>query len=1059
MLRASCAASAEQVGTSDSDLSGYHVESWRSQAPFTDEAVWLQRIEREHLTQRQFIHLLGESSETIRGRHAATPAWLHRLEEGFRGPRDGLGPLDRRGPRAATGADDPGQALFAFLVMVEPLLRAGVDRVRDGARQLAGGRPHVPFEVDTIAELFTESLELSLRRMLSRTLVLELHVARMEGSLAGDTPAARFASFVASLGRRERALEILREYPVLSRQIVQRIDTWTEATLECLTRMCADWDALAAAFSLRRDAVLCKVSGDLGDGHRGGRHVLMMDFRDGSRVIYKPRSLAVDTHFQELLAWVNERGDHPSLRGLRVLDRGTHGWCELVRAEPCGSREEVERFYRRQGAYLALLYAVQATDFHLENLIACGEHPVLVDLESLFHTDLKGLGSSGANAPVLLALNRSVLRVALLPQRSWAIDGSDGIDMSGMSGAAGQLTPAPVALWENPGTDAMQFVRRQLETEGSQNRPRLDGSAVDVREHSDAVVAGFTSMYRTLARHAEELLAEDGPLARFAGDEVRVLFRSTQTYDNLLRESFHPDVLRDAVDRDRLFDKLWLPVAQCPYLPRIIPAEQDDLRQLDIPMFTTRPGSRDLWTGAGERIPDFFHETSLEMVRRHIAGFGEDDLVHQTWLIRASFAALSVNVAEPPARSPSPPTTSVVERDRLLAAARSIGDRLESLALGDDRQSSWVGVSFVRERFWSILPLGIDLYDGLPGVVLFLAYLGHVTADERYRRLARAGLGGLRRELAIKHATAHQIGAFNGQAGLLYLWTHLASLWDDAALLAEANQVVAAMEPLVARDRSFDIIGGAAGCIGALRGLRGTAVWPSALRRAIQCGEHLAAHARPTVHGVGWFVASSAPLLGFSHGAAGMGWALFQLAEASGESRFADLARRALDHEHQMFAPDVGNWPDLRDLGPDTGPRFSTFWCHGAPGVALGRLGSLAQHDDARVRADIDIALRTTVRDGPCGNHSLCHGTLGNLDALVVAGRVLGEPCWLDQARRGAAGIVEAIEQRGWLCGSPANVETPGLMTGLAGIGYQLLRLADPDRIPSVLLLEPPVRD
>jgi lantibiotic modifying enzyme len=38
----------------------------------------------------------------------------------------------------------------------------------------------------------------------------------------------------------------------------------------------------------------------------------------------------------------------------------------------------------------------------------------------------------------------------------------------------------------------------------------------------------------------------------------------------------------------------------------------------------------------------------------------------------------------------------------------------------------------------------------------------------------------------------------------------------------------------------------------------------------------------------------------------------------------------------------------------------------------------------------------------------------------------------------------------------PLGVETPGLMTGLAGIGYQLLRLAAPDIIPSVLVLEPP---
>jgi hypothetical protein len=31
------------------------------------------------------------------------------------------------------------------------------------------------------------------------------------------------------------------------------------------------------------------------------------------------------------------------------------------------------------------------------------------------------------------------------------------------------------------------------------------------------------------------------------------------------------------------------------------------------------------------------------------------------------------------------------------------------------------------------------------------------------------------------------------------------------------------------------------------------------------------------------------------------------------------------------------------------------------------------------------------------------------------------------------------------------------MMTGLAGIGYQLLRLAEPEQVPSVLLLKPPV--
>jgi lantibiotic modifying enzyme len=51
---------------------------------------------------------------------------------------------------------------------------------------------------------------------------------------------------------------------------------------------------------------------------------------------------------------------------------------------------------------------------------------------------------------------------------------------------------------------------------------------------------------------------------------------------------------------------------------------------------------------------------------------------------------------------------------------------------------------------------------------------------------------------------------------------------------------------------------------------------------------------------------------------------------------------------------------------------------------------------------------------------------------------------------------LDAIDAAGWLCGVPLGVETPGLMLGLAGIGYQLLRLANPQAIPAVLLLDPP---
>ena len=132
----------------------------------------------------------------------------------------------------------------------------------------------------------------------------------------------------------------------------------------------------------RKRLRLVSLDDSKGDQHRDGRSVLIATFNSGFRIVYKPRPLAVAMHFQELLNWLNDRGAEPPLRTIRILDRGAYGWIEFIAPQGCGSGDEVRRFYARQGEYLALLYALEATDFHYENVIAVGEHPILVDLET-----------------------------------------------------------------------------------------------------------------------------------------------------------------------------------------------------------------------------------------------------------------------------------------------------------------------------------------------------------------------------------------------------------------------------------------------------------------------------------------------------------------------------------------------------------------------------------------------------------------------------------------------------------------------------------------------------
>ncbi len=1051
--------SAEHSDEADAELAARRMQQCRAQAPFATGSHFADRQATDGLSEDQFRYCLSEPVEVLSHRLADPQDWLQQIMRAFsRSPSSVLLPLSEAVQSQKTAG---------FLTLIEPLLHDALDRVQEGAETLARSSSNPPFDPTTVASLLFANLPQQLLFMLSRTLVLEFHVARLEGRLNAGTSDDGFRNFVEGLHQRDAAVALLQEYPVLARQLVVRIENWIQRSLEFLHYLTTDWELIRSTFAPGGDpGVLVNVRGDAGDSHRGGRSVQIARFTFGLQLVYKPRSLRVDLHFQDLLTWLNAKGAHPSFRTLRVLDRGDHGWAEFVSAQSCISAGEVRRFYERQGSYLALLYALEATDFHYENLIAIGEYPLLVDLETLFHPRVKEQDLWQAAQFAGDTMNHSVLRVGLLPQHMWSDGESAGIDLSGLGSKFGQLTPHTVPRWEGAGTDQMHLLRTRVEIPAGLNRPMLDGMDVNILDYADAVVAGFTSLYQILLKHRDELLSNHGPIAACAEDEVRVIMRPTQNYAMLMGESFHPDVLRDALDRERLFDNLWAAVEYYPYLAKLIPSEHQDLQNGDIPIFNSRPNSRDLWTSARERIANFFDEPGLVRVRRRIRELSDQDCTRQLWFVRASLATLAKagDTTRYPTYRPNK-ERAPADRERLLFAARRAGDRLEEMAFRSEQDSSWIGLTLANQQDWFLAPLGLDLYDGLPGVALFLGYLGEITDDNRYTNLAKGALNAVWEAMRGQSSVA-SIGGFDGGGGIAYALMHLGRLWNQPDLLAKAEAIVERILPLIEKDERFDVISGSAGCLVSMLALYRCVPSSRTLAAAVRCGDHLLAHTQPMQPGLGWLLKgiASKPPAGFSHGVAGISWALLELAGVTGEERFRATGLAAIEYERSLFSPAEGNWPDLRELAAsDTAAadnrsaRFSMLaWCHGAPGIGLARLLCLRHLDDFQIRSEINVALKATLARGFGRNHSLCHGDLGNLELLLQASLTLSEPRWRAEVNRIAAIILESIDQNGWLCGNPLGVESPGLMTGLAGIGYELLRLAEPAAVPSVLALAAP---
>ena len=993
------------------------------------------------------------------GRIDDVPGWLADLIEAY---------AEDNQPGAMRIAPHWGGDTAPFLrTFAMPLTRAfSMMRSRCKEQLLRSRQAGEPLDPHVLPGMLFPGLAPRLGHMVGSVLALELREARARGDLSGDTPEERFDYFISGFESDGACLDLFCAYPVLARTGAELIADWAAAGLEFAARLVADLPSLAAAFGCISEADELIGVDFVGDFHCRGRAVLVAKFRSGGKVVYKPRPVDTDAHFQELLVWLNQQHVVPELKPIQVLPRDGYGWVEFIADGHCDSMGEVRRFFERQGAYLAVLHLLAGVDVHSENVIAAGEQPMLVDLETLFHPVMP-FDEDGFDyrESAYYALAQNVLRVGLLPQRIVGADAGHSVDPSGLGGGAGNVMPFRSRAWRNVGRDDMRLELEMPSVPPTKNQPILAGRSPHPANFVPELLRGFRRAHEALCREADVLLAPNGLIGCFSQDTTRCLLRPSTHYGLLLETSFHPDFLTDAIDRERRFDRLLGGTTGWKHDVVVCAAEREDLWHEDVPVFRTRPESTVLESWQGSKVEGFFPASGMAFARDHFASDYRRDGRLQEWIIEASVKVDAFNDAVPShSRAGLPePRPRARETAALMDQAERIGSRLAELAFIGSADATWMTVSAGGGRNWTLRAMGPDLYSGTSGVALFLAYLGEVTGKSVFTDLAKQSLRTMWTQVT-RWGDDLEIGVFSGLAGCVYVLTHAASLWDDPGLVVRAHTLVDRIASEVRRDEAFDFVSGAAGALRALLVLDAAFPSKAAVSTATMCGEHLLASAVETANGIGWLSNpgdGSKPLTGLAHGNAGIAWALFELAARTKDGRFRDAALAAITYERSLFNLDVGNWPDLRKsdfrvgLGLDVGAsRYMYHWCHGSAGIGLARLRTMEHCDDSRLSGEVQDAIRATLSAGFGLCHCLCHGDLGNLELVNQGHRLFkaipGE--WRELSAR----VATSIETNGWITGHPAGVESPDLMLGLAGIGYGLLRLAVPESVPSVLTLDAP---
>jgi len=373
-------------------------------------------------------------------------------------------------------------------------------------------------------------------------------------------------------------------------------------------------------------------------------------------------------------------------------------------------------------------------------------------------------------------------------------------------------------------------------------------------------------------------------------------------------------------------------------------------------------------------------------------------------------------------------------------------------------------------------PVSLDLYSGVPGIVLFFVQAFHSTRNPAYLDDARRGADHLMANMAGVKGS----GLYEGLSGTAFALEETFKASKDErywrgflACLDRIGSGAAEIGNGIEWSPTTDIISGNAGTgLFLLYAFRetGDRAW---LDLASRAGTRLVEIGRPESDGLQWAMDPEFPRLmpNFSHGTAGIAYFLAALYKETRRKEFLDAAVAGAKYLLSIAETEGASCLIFHDE-PDNMGLYYLGWCHGPVGTArLFFLLSETTGDAswlAWVRKSANGLVQSGIPEqetpGFWNNAGVCCGLAGVGEFFLDLYRELGDKAYLDFSKRVAARLLaKATVVDGRMFWVQAEHRTrpdylfaqTGYMQGAAGIGTYLLRLAAAGRAKAARIVFP----
>ncbi len=873
-------------------------------------------------------------------------------------------------------------------------------------------------------ELYTnlvQSCFVLFRSLSFETLVHYFHFLKDQGRILGETHAERADKFTKIMKKGEEIDTFFSKYPLLLEVLNKTINDRIKLYSIILDLFIQEEEEIRDTFDIK--GAMISIECGVADTHEG-KTVSLVTFNDGSKLIFKPRSASLDIAYATIVRFLAD--DKINMFFPRVIEHNTHSWHFFIENKACETKLQCCQYYYRAGIHLAALFSLGSSDIHYENVIAYGEHPVIVDLETILCGSMTENSKKESNK----SINNSVVSTGMLPFCS--DEALFDFNISGLFSKTSESKKIKKTQLVESEEDDWFYKKENIVIKPKDNNVTYGGRHLNDKEAEKHLIKGF--------RMAMCRIKEKAPLffsivenAIDNNVKVRQILRPTHVYYRFIDASLHPDFLMNRKAREDLLDLFSNAFEPGEFGYIRLEEELFSMRLGDIPYFYTFPRSVDLYSRGKIICKSFFKKAPLDVAKNRILSISDETINVQERYIKMSVASLktTANIIRGEYEKNTTRTEQLNNNDIekiLKKHAEYVVEKCVELPDGN----KYLNLLVPNGTRLVISPFSYDLYYSL-GIVLFLLEYSVCYNNPEIKKavvcLLQAATEKFYRNL--NDDMEIDISLFRGCGGLLYVlyiaMCELGNEIDEDVVNFVANYLLETLIEKPFQKDDIDYISGISGTLYLIQNILNNKNCFSVDNDRLEILERKYID----LLNENW---ESHDVVGMAHGLSGACLPLGNIAQKN--KQYSELINKILIKEDGIL--------NTRDI------NYS--WCRGYSGVYLARNiladKGILEEETAKKLVGLNkqevFSYDFVTKMLSQKNLGICHGVYGNIDILISLG--LGNKFEsMIRERRFAS-----LEETRWISGS--DYAWLNFMIGTSGVAYVLMRVIQD--IPSVLTID-----